>query len=77
MEKVRQKELYNKVKILASVTPLKSAALARYMSTYISGMDIPEEMIGRLRRLSTRSKHRGKGNIKILRWEQIWTILNL
>jgi methylenetetrahydrofolate reductase (NADPH) len=48
--------LHEKCKILAGVTPLKSVGMARYMATNVSGIIIPEEIIGRLREA-------GKGNV--------------
>lgn len=36
------------VYILGGVTPLKSAGMARYMKTRVSGMDIPDEIIQRM-----------------------------
>jgi methylenetetrahydrofolate reductase (NADPH) len=35
--------------ILAGVTPLKSARMAQYMANQVPGMDVPEELIGRLK----------------------------
>jgi len=40
--------LTDKVSVLAGVTPLKSAAMARYMATKVAGMDIPEELLKRI-----------------------------
>ena len=44
----REQGLTEQVYILAGVTPLKSARMARYMSTRVAGMDIPEEVLGRM-----------------------------
>jgi methylenetetrahydrofolate reductase (NADPH) len=44
----REQSLTEKVSILAGVTPLKSARMARYMATKVAGVIIPEEIIGRL-----------------------------
>jgi len=41
--------LTEKVYILAGVTPMKSVGMARYMQTKVPGMDVPEEIIERLR----------------------------
>ena len=47
--KLAQEEgLTEKVHILAGVTPLKSARLAKYMVTNVAGMDIPESVIKRI-----------------------------
>ncbi len=40
--------LTEKVSILAGITPLKNAGMARYMSTKVAGMDVPEEIINRI-----------------------------
>ncbi len=37
------------VYILAGVTPLKSVGMARYMQTQVPGMDVPDEIINRLK----------------------------
>ena len=47
--------LHEKVKILAGVTPMKSVGMARYMKNSVPGMDVPDEIIARL-------KGAGKGN---------------
>jgi methylenetetrahydrofolate reductase (NADPH) len=41
--------LTEKVYILAGVTPMKSVGMARYMKTKVPGMDVPEEIINRLK----------------------------
>jgi methylenetetrahydrofolate reductase (NADPH) len=51
MAAVRKKGLHKKVHILAGVTPIKSAGMARYMRDKVAGMDIPEELIGRVAKL--------------------------
>jgi len=43
-----EKGLTEKVHILAGVTPLKSARMARYMATKVSGITIPEAILKRL-----------------------------
>ena len=48
MRLARETGLTEKVHILAGVTPLKSAGMARYMAQRVSGMDIPEPIINRL-----------------------------
>ena len=64
MEIVRERELHKKVKILAGITPLKSAAIARYMKTKLPGVDIPDELFERLRKVTTREQTQREG-IKI------------
>jgi methylenetetrahydrofolate reductase (NADPH) len=44
----REEGLTEKVYILAGVTPLKSAGMARYMNDKVAGMDIPESVIQRM-----------------------------
>jgi len=40
--------LTEKVYILAGVTPLKSAGMARYMNDKVAGMDVPQKIIDRM-----------------------------
>jgi methylenetetrahydrofolate reductase (NADPH) len=49
MEMVRDRGLHEKVAILAGVTPFKSVGMARYMKNSVPGMDVPDEMIDRLK----------------------------
>ncbi len=49
MEMVRAKGLHEKVCILAGVTPLKSAGMAKYMKEKVAGMDVPDEIIERMK----------------------------
>src|SRR4030065_2061588 len=49
MGMVRDRGLHERVAILAGVTPFKSAGMARYMKNSVPGMDVPEEMIERLK----------------------------
>jgi methylenetetrahydrofolate reductase (NADPH) len=48
MEGVRKRGLHEKVSILAGITPLKSAGMARYMKTKVPGMDVPDDLIQRI-----------------------------
>lgn len=48
MRQARDAGLADKVSILAGVTPLKSAGMARYMATRVAGMDIPEDVLRRI-----------------------------
>jgi len=63
MEMVRDRGLDEKVHILAGVTPLKSVGMARYMKEKVAGMEIPDEIINRLKGVS-KDKVREEG-IKI------------
>ena len=40
--------LHEKCYILGGVTPMKSVGMARYMSKFVPGMDVPDEIIKRL-----------------------------
>jgi methylenetetrahydrofolate reductase (NADPH) len=51
MQAVRKKGLHKKVHILAGVTPLKSAGMARYMRDKVAGMDVPDAVIDRVAKL--------------------------
>lgn len=48
MELVRDKGLDEKIHILAGVTPLKSAGMAKYMKNRVPGMDVPDEVVERM-----------------------------
>jgi len=49
MEKVRDMGIHEKTYILGGITPLKSVRMAEYMSKNVAGMDIPDEMIKRMK----------------------------
>jgi methylenetetrahydrofolate reductase (NADPH) len=49
MKRVCDMGLHEKVKILAGVAPIKSVGAARYMKAKVPGMDVPDEVIERLR----------------------------
>ncbi len=48
MADLRQRGLHEKVAVLAGVTPLKSAGMAKFMKRNVAGMDIPDEVIKRI-----------------------------
>jgi methylenetetrahydrofolate reductase (NADPH) len=48
MEGVRDRGLHERISILAGVTPLKSAGMAKYMKNKVPGMIVPEELIKRM-----------------------------
>ncbi len=52
MELAKKEGLHEKIKILAGVTPLKSAGMAKFMRKMVAGMDIPQEVIDRIPQLS-------------------------
>jgi methylenetetrahydrofolate reductase (NADPH) len=49
MQMVRERGLHKKVHILAGVTPLKSVGMARYMKEKVAGMEVPDEIITRMK----------------------------
>jgi methylenetetrahydrofolate reductase (NADPH) len=49
MEMVRDRGLHEKCAILAGVTPFKTVGMARYMKNSVPGMDVPDEMIERMK----------------------------
>ncbi len=48
MDAVRKLDLHKHVKIMAGVTPLKSAGMAKFMKKNVAGMDIPDDVIKRM-----------------------------
>ena len=48
MNQVCDRGLDEKVYILAGVTPLKSAGMAKYMKNRVPGMDVPDEIVKRM-----------------------------
>ncbi|MFO8055558.1 MAG: methylenetetrahydrofolate reductase [Bacteroidales bacterium] len=48
MEEVKKKKLHEKVYILAGITPLKSARMARYMKDNVSGISFTDDIIERM-----------------------------
>ncbi|MDO8568173.1 MAG: methylenetetrahydrofolate reductase [Dehalococcoidales bacterium] len=48
MRLARENGLTDRVYILAGVTPLKSAKMARYMATKVAGMSVPDAIIKRM-----------------------------
>jgi methylenetetrahydrofolate reductase (NADPH) len=48
MKKARDRGLHEKVYILAGLTPLKSAGMARYMKNRVPGMDVPDDVVKRM-----------------------------
>jgi methylenetetrahydrofolate reductase (NADPH) len=49
MKQVTDRGLDEKAYILGGITPLKSARMAEYMSKQVAGMDVPEEVINRMK----------------------------
>ena len=48
MSKARDRGLTEQVYILAGLTPMKSAGMARYMKNRVPGMDVPDAVVKRL-----------------------------
>lgn len=48
MKIARDRGLHEKVYILAGLTPLKSAGMARYMKNRVPGMDVPDDVVKRM-----------------------------
>ncbi|MFZ5570196.1 MAG: methylenetetrahydrofolate reductase [Thermodesulfobacteriota bacterium] len=48
MKQAGDRGLLEKVSILAGVTPLKSAGMAKYMKNRVPGMDVPDEVVKRM-----------------------------
>ena len=65
MKEVVDRGLHEKVAILGGVTPLKSFGMGKYMNSKVAGMDIPDEVLARMK---AAGKEKGK--------EEGLTILN-
>jgi methylenetetrahydrofolate reductase (NADPH) len=50
MKMTRDRGLHEKIFILAGVTPLKSVGMAKYMKEKVAGMEVPDEIIERMRK---------------------------
>jgi len=48
MRRLRDRGLHEQVHILAGMTPMKSAGMAKYMKNRVPGMDVPDEVVKRL-----------------------------
>lgn len=48
MKQVRERELHKRVKIMAGVTPLKSAGMAKYMRDSVAGLSVPDYYVERM-----------------------------
>jgi methylenetetrahydrofolate reductase (NADPH) len=58
MTQVRDRGLHDKVYILGGITPLKSAKMAEYMRTKVAGMDIPEDLVRRMKSVPGKEQRR-------------------
>ncbi len=48
MRRLRERGLHEKVYIMAGMTPMKSAGMAKFMKNRVPGMDVPDEVVKRL-----------------------------
>jgi len=48
VKQARERGLHKKVYIMAGLTPLKSAGMARYMKNRVPGMDVPDDVVKRM-----------------------------
>ncbi len=48
MEEICKRGLHERIYVMAGITPLKSAGMARYMQKKVPGMDVPDELVKRL-----------------------------
>ena len=48
MRRLRDRGLHEKTFIMAGMTPMKSAPMAKFMKNRVPGMDVPDEIIARL-----------------------------
>jgi methylenetetrahydrofolate reductase (NADPH) len=63
MEMVCDRGLHEKCAVLAGVTPMKSVGMARYMKNNVPGMDVPDDMIERMK--GTPKEKQAEEGIKI------------
>ena len=49
MRLARERGLHEKCYIMAGVTPLKSAGMANYMKNRVPGMDVPDDVVKRMK----------------------------
>jgi len=63
MGMVCDRGLHEKCAILAGVTPMKSVGMARYMKNNVPGMDVPDDMIERMK--GTPKEKQAEEGIKI------------
>jgi methylenetetrahydrofolate reductase (NADPH) len=63
MKQAVDRGLHEKCFILAGITPMKSLGMARYMKNYVPGMEVPDDLIERLKGVD--KKKQGAEGIKI------------
>jgi methylenetetrahydrofolate reductase (NADPH) len=65
MEGVRARGLHEQVYILAGITPLRSVGMARYLQKNVPGMDVPDELIERMKGVDKKKQSEEGINIAI------------
>ena len=60
MQAVRERGLHEKTHILAGITPIKSLPMAKHMATKVAGMDLPDELLARIKAVD-KKKRREEG----------------
>ena len=63
MKQARDRGLHDQAFIMAGVTPMKSAGMAKYMKNRVPGMDVPEEIIKRMSGVSKKDQPKEGINI--------------
>ena len=63
MKQARDRGLHDQTFIMAGVTPMKSAGMAKYMNNRVPGMDVPEEIIKRMSGVSKKDQPKEGINI--------------
>ena len=63
MKQARDRGLHDQTFIMAGVTPMKSAGMAKYMKNRVPGMDVPEEIIKRMSGVSKKDQPKEGINI--------------
>lgn len=63
MKQARDRGLSNQTSIMAGVTPMKSAGMAKYMKNRVPGMDVPEKIIKRMSGVSKKDQPKEGINI--------------
>jgi methylenetetrahydrofolate reductase (NADPH) len=63
MKRARDRGLHEQVYILAGMTPMKSAGMAKYMKNRVPGMDVPDALVKRL--ADTPKERQAEEGIKI------------
>jgi methylenetetrahydrofolate reductase (NADPH) len=63
MKGVRERGLHEKTYIMAGITPIKSLPMVKYMAAKVAGMDVPENLIERIKGVD-KAKRKAEG-IKI------------